>query len=104
MTARLRIRKHDDDHIALNALSGVTHYGFGTFLENITPEQIDADEFSRSALLASSEKHALNGLEIWADNRVAWGDPAHEIIMPTSEISVHQGARSWLKQVTANQE
>lgn len=95
MTIRLKIRKHDDDHIALEALSGIDHFGFGTFLCKIKPDEIDCDEFSKAALCDASDRDGLQGLEIWPDNRIAWGDPNHTIIMPIKEIN-NQGA-AWLK-------
>ena len=100
MATRLRIRKIDDHHISLEALRGVTHYGFGTFLEDIQPKEIDADAFSKQALLSAQEKSGLNGLEVWKDNRIAWGDSSHKIIMPLAEISVHKGASVWMKLIS----
>lgn len=94
---RLRIRKEDTQHIRLEALAGVDHFGFGTFLCDLKPEEVNADEFSMRALLGASEKSGLNGVEIWADNRIAWGDPSETIVMPISEISKMVGAKAWLK-------
>lgn len=96
---RLKIRKHDDDSVKLDALEGIDHFGFGTFLLDIKPEEIDADQFSKDALLAGRPKSGLNGLEIWADSRIAWGDPSHSIIMPISEFSIHDGASKWLEEI-----
>ncbi len=96
---RLRIKKHDDEHIKLEALKDIDHFGFGTFLCNIKPEEIECDEFSKQALLNGEEKSGLNGLEIWGDNRIAWGSPSETIIMPIEEISKVSKANKWLTQI-----
>ena len=97
---RLKIKKHDDKHIKLEALSGIEHHGFGTFLSNLKPEEIECDEFSKRAMMKATEKRGLNGMEIWDENRIAWGSPSKAIIMPTKEISKESGATDWLSQIT----
>lgn len=96
---RLKISKHDNDHILLEALEGIDHFGFGTFLLNIQPNEIEVDEFSIQAILNSRYKKGLQGLEIWEDNRIAWGHPDHKIIMPINEISKDKEADIWLKKI-----
>ena len=98
---RLVIRKHGDDSILCKALKGIDHFGFGTFLCNLQPNEIKADKFSKEALLSAREQSGLNGMEIWPDNRIAWGDPRHEIIIPLSEISKAKGAEKWLRLIEA---
>ena len=100
---RLKVRKHDDEHIVLEAISGIDHFGFGTFLCNLKPEEVECDEFSKQTLLLATEKSGLNGLEIWEDNRLAWGDPSHAIIMPIHEISNMSGKEGWLSQIVSNE-
>ena len=102
-TIRLKIRKHDDKHIALQALGGIDHFGFGTFLCDLKPEEVECDEFSARSLIGATERSGLNGLEIWADNRLAWGDPSEAIIMPISEISKMPGADKWLSEITTEE-
>ncbi len=75
---RLKVTRHDDNHILCKALKGIDHFGFGTFLCELKPEEIEADEFSKQALMSADNKSGLNGLEMWPDNRLAWGDPTHE--------------------------
>lgn len=96
---RLKLSKYDEDHLRCEALEGVEHFGFGTFLCDIQSAEIEADEFSKSALLSATEKSGLNGLEIWADNRIAWGDPSHSVIMPVVEISRADGSEKWLQKI-----
>ena len=96
---RLKIKKHDNANIALEAVSGIDHFGFGTFLCDIKPEEIECDKFSKEALMAANERHGLSGLEIWEDNRIAWGAPNHMIIMPITEISNMTGDNSWLAKI-----
>lgn len=97
---RLKIKKHDDKHIKLEALSDIENYGFGTFLCNLKPEEIECDEFSKQAMIKATAKGGLNGMEIWADNRIAWGSPSKTIIMPTKEISKAFAATDWLSQIS----
>ena len=96
---RLRVKKHDDEHIKLEAIGKIDHFGFGTFLCDLKPEEVECDEFSKQALLNGKEKSGLNGLEIWADNRLAWGDLSETIIMPISEISNMKDADKWLLEI-----
>lgn len=100
MDTRLRLTKHDDGHIKCEAIKGIDHFGFGTFLCGLKPEEIESDNFSKQALLNAGEQGGLNGLEIWGGNRMAWGSPEHEIIMPISEISKGAKADEWLKKIT----
>jgi len=94
---RLKIRKHDNENIILTALEGIDHFGFGTFLCEIQPDEIDCDEFSKQALIDSPYRHGLQGLEIWPDNRIARGSPEHEIIMPLEDISNQEA--NWLQEI-----
>jgi hypothetical protein len=96
---RLKIQKHDANHIALSAIDGIDHFGFGTFLCNLQPDEVECDEFSKNAILSASYKSGLQGMEIWKDNRIAWGHPAHNIIMPISEISNDSGKDGWVSQI-----
>lgn len=95
---RLKIRKYDDEHIKLTALEGIDHFGFGTFLCEIQPNEIDCDEFSKKVLVDSPYRHGLQGLEIWPDNRIAWGDPSHTIVMPIESISNQEAL--WLQEIS----
>ena len=96
---RLKLSKADDKCILCEAIEGITHYGFGTFLENIQPKEIEADEFSKQALIATTAKDGLNGMEIWEDNRIAWGSPHSSILMPIDAISNMSGKNSWLNKI-----
>ena len=96
---RLKISKQDETSILLEAIEGIDHFGFGTFLCNIKEDEIECDKFSKEVLVQSSEKSGLNGLEIWEDNRIAWGSPSESIIMPISEISNMTKKDSWLSRI-----
>lgn len=98
---RLVIKKHGDDSILCRAVKGIDHFGFGTFLCNLKPNEIKADKFAKDALLLAKEQSGLNGMEIWPDNRIAWGDLRHEIIISLSEISKAKGADKWLRLIEA---
>lgn len=95
---RLKIIKHDNNSIELEALEGIDHFGFGTFLCDLQPDEIECDGFSHRALLNASPKNGLNGMEIWPDNRIAWGSPEHKLVMPIKEIS-NLNANDWLHQI-----
>ena len=97
--SRLRITKVDDKHIKLEALNGINHFGFGTFLCDLKPDEVECDGFSKAAMLEATEQGGLVGMEIWPDNRIAWGDPSHSVIMPIEEISNGSGEHSWLMQI-----
>ena len=99
---RLRIKQHGDSHVCCEAVDGITHYGFGTFLENIQAHQIECDAFSKNALLTASFLRDLAGLEIWRDNRIAWGSPALSILMPIDCISKQDGADEWIEQIVVS--
>ena len=102
MTTRLKIEKQDENHIKLTALKDIKHFGFGTFLTNLHPEDVECDEFSKNALLSATAKDGLNGLEIWEENRIAWGYPNETIIMPISEISNMSGKNGWLSKIVTS--
>lgn len=103
MEKRLIIKKYDEEHISLEAIKGIDHLGFGTFLCNLKPEEIECDSFSKDVLLNAREQNGLNGLEIWADNRIAWGDPKESIIMPIKEISKAKNSEKWLSKIKEKQ-
>ena len=98
---RLKIKKHNDKNIKLQALEGILHVGFSTFLCNIQPGEIKCDEFSKNALISASEKDGLNGLKIWNNNRIAWGNSNETIIMPIDEISNMSDSDGWLSKIKA---
>jgi|13_taG_2_1085334.scaffolds.fasta_scaffold14100_5 hypothetical protein len=98
---RLKISKHDTQNILLEALNGIDNFGFGTFLCDLKADEIECDKFSKEAILNAKEKSGLNGMEIWEDNRIAWGSPSPKIIMPISEISNMCETDGWLTEINA---
>lgn len=74
-----------------------THYGFGTFLENINPEEVLISESALEALLKCPARSGLQGLEFWPENRLAWGDPRPYIAVPYDAINCPNGAKKWLR-------
>lgn len=96
---RLKISKYDQSHILLEALEGIDHFGFGTFLCDLKPTEIECDGFSKESIINSEEKDGLNGMEIWNDNRIAWGDPSESIIIPIDEISNMSTKDGWISQI-----
>lgn len=74
-----------------------THYGFGTFLENVAPKEILISKNALEVLLHCPERSGLQGLEFWQDNRLAWGSLSPDFIVPYNSINCPKGAKSWLK-------
>ena len=50
---RLKISKYDQSHILLEALEGIDHFGFGTFLCDLKPTEIECDGFSKESIINS---------------------------------------------------
>ncbi len=99
----LQIRLTDDKKgLSLLALSKkrFNHYGFGTFLCNAKPDEIDITQEALDALLNCPEKSGLQGLELWADNRLAWGSLSPEFVVPLDSINRMSGSEKWLEQCT----
>ena len=101
---RLRMRKSSEKEgcVVLEALQGVTHHGFGTFLEQIQPDEIDADQFSIDAVSnAGYSSSPTMGVDIYADPPAvfSWGREAHVVTMSVEEFCLHPEAMDWFKHV-----
>jgi hypothetical protein len=94
---RLKISKIDDSTIQLEAVAEYVHHGFGTFLMDIQPEEIECDAFSKEVLLAAKWQRGVYSLEIWELNRLAWGSTTLTVVVPLQEISKEVGADVWLE-------
>lgn len=90
----------DSGDIALEALrpERFTHYGFGTFLENVDPKEVSISRVALDALLECPERSGLQGLEFWPDNRLAWGDSSPRFLVPTDAINCPKNAKDWIKE------
>lgn len=73
-----------------------THYGFGTFLENLVEGEVTITPDAKRILLATPERSGLQGLEFWADNRIAWASRDLRFAIPIGDINVPEGAKSWI--------
>ncbi|KKL68472.1 hypothetical protein LCGC14_2124600 [marine sediment metagenome] len=78
----------------------LTHYGFGTFMENIDPLEIDITSDALEELLAQPERNGLQGLEFWPDNRMAWGCPDSEIFVHPDAVNVPRDAKKWIRKIS----
>jgi len=78
----------------------LTHYGFGTFVENIEPSEIDITSDALEELLAQPERSGLQGLEFWPDNRMAWGCPDTEIFVHPNDVNVPRDAKKWIREMS----
>jgi len=84
-------------HIVCLNPTRLTQYGFGLFLENVDPQEVTAGKGVIAALLEQPERRGLQGMEFWADNRLAFC----AIIVPLSQINVPTAAKIWIKQFVA---
>ena len=75
-----------------------THYGFGTFLENVEPNEVRITQKALKVLLQVPERGGLQGMEFWADNRLAWGSLSLKFSVSPQDINVPQKAKQWIKQ------
>ena len=97
----LKIRLHNGlIHIKATNEDRLTHHGFGTFLENVDPAEIDISTAALSLILEQPERSGLQGLEFWPDNRIAWASPTPEIFVAPEDVNVPPGARNWLKKMS----
>jgi hypothetical protein len=90
---------NEEREIYITALNEdrITHYGFGSFLENINPKEILISKGALESLLQCPERRGLQGLEFWEDNRLAWGSPSPKFAVHLKHINCPEGAKSWLK-------
>lgn len=101
----LTIEVEEDDGencIAVKALKNkrFTHYGFGTFLENVVPSEVSITQDALDILLECPERSGLQGLEFWPDNRLAWGTPHPYTLIPINQINVPSEAKKWIKEMS----
>ena len=75
-----------------------THYGFGTFLENVDPSEVRITEEALEVLLRVPERPGLQGMEFWANNLLAWGSPNPKLSVSPNDINVPREAKRWIKQ------
>lgn len=73
-----------------------THYGFGTFLENVQPGEIEITPEAKEVLLNLPERPGFQGMEFWPDNRLAWASPAFVFTVSTADINMPSGAKQWV--------
>lgn len=107
VTIRLKISKHDEENILLEATSNANteQHGFGTFLTDLQPEEVECDQFSKQALLSAGDRSGLCGMEIWPNNILSWGDPSHTIIMPIKEINSNNHRQNqWVSKIQVKEE
>lgn len=86
-------------HVVLKALIAArfTHHGFGTFLESIKPGEISISKKAYDVLIGCRYRNGLQGLELFSNHMVAWGDPRPAIKVAVDKISLHKGAEKWLE-------
>ncbi len=90
-------KKEDEIILTTIDFDRFTEHGFGTFLENVDPPEVSISQAALDALLACPERDGLQGLEFWADNRLAWGAPVPCLIVPCDEVNCPEGAKIWLR-------
>lgn len=88
----------DNKRINLRALEPdrFNYFGFGTFLENVTPDDIDITPEAKKVLLNLPERPRFQGMEFWPDNRLAWASTSPRFAVPIEYINVPDGAKQWI--------
>lgn len=102
-TVEIRLVERDGDkifHVKAIDENRLTHYGFGTFVENVEPSEIDITSDAIEQLLAQPERSGLRGLEFWPDNRMAWGCPDPEIFVHPDDVNVPRDAKKWIREMS----
>lgn len=95
----------DDDqgktfHVRATDAGRLTHYGFGTFLEDIDPPEVWVTPEALALLLAQPERDGFQGIEFWPSNMMAWACPYPEIYVHPSDVNVPEGAKAWIRRVS----
>ena len=102
-TLEIRLTEVDERevfHVKAVDEDRLTHYGFGTFLENITPSEIGISVDALKRLLEQPERPGLQGLEFWPDHRIAWATPDPEIYVLPEDTNVPTKAKAWIKKAS----
>ncbi len=103
-TAEIKLVKGDKGEkiIHIKALddSRLTHHGFGTFICDIKPSEIEITPDALEELLKQPERRGFQGLEFWPDNRMAWANPHPEFFVHPDDVNVPEGAKKWIRQMS----
>lgn len=103
MEPKLRISTQEEDgliHIKVEALdsSRFKAYGFGTFMSDIKPGEIEITKRAKRMLLNKGRaRSGLRGLEFWGENRLAWASLRPSLLVPIDDINVPLEAKVWIK-------
>jgi len=71
-------------------------HGFGTFMKDINPGEIECTQEALDFLLECPERSGLNGLEFWPQKMMAWGTQDQVLMVPLEEINVPEKAKEWI--------
>lgn len=95
----LRITMKSKNSVLIRVLrpERIIHSGFGTFVENVKPGELSVTTEARIALESQPYRSGLQGMEIFAGNIIAYGDPRPTIEIPLGDISFHNGAEKWFE-------
>tara|TARA_Y100000034_G_scaffold116016_1_gene153796 strand:- start:1099 stop:1449 length:351 start_codon:yes stop_codon:yes gene_type:complete len=103
MTAALKIASFEKDGedlivVAAQIEDRFQHHGFGTFMCDVEQDEVEITPEALKLILQQPERSGLQGLEFWADFRIAWGDPSPQLIIPCEDISVPDEAKEWVRE------
>jgi hypothetical protein len=110
-TAKLKLSIEDyegEPHILVAVVRSVAigrlrdrfqHHGFGTFMCDIQPHEVEVTAEARAALLDTPYRRGLQGLEFWEDNRIAWGSRDPSLLVPLGDVNVPSGAKDWISKL-----
>lgn len=88
----------NDDHVRVEAKipDRFERHGFGTFLSNVEPGEVEITREAFDVLINCPERGGLQGLEVWKEKRIAWGSPEPRLEIPKDKCSVEEGSAAWL--------
>ena len=100
------VTEDDETYIEVQAVNPdrFQNFGFGTFLCDIVPPEIEITQEALDILLECPERSGMQGMEFWGDNRLAWGSIYPTLLIPLNRISVPREAKPWIKKMTLAKE
>ena len=77
-----------------------SHYGFGTFLEEYDPKEVEITKEAREAILKQPYRHGLQGAEFFCNPVIiAWGSLDMDFLVPLKDICIHDGADEHIRKL-----
>lgn len=95
----LRISCVEDTKILFEALKPERFeiYGFGTFLCDIDPKEVSITRQALEVLLNCPYRSGVQAVEIWGENRIAWGAKSCSFKIEPLYICREPESKKWLE-------